>query len=242
MILKRVLFSFLSLLISLSCVCGTAYADSPYTYVSVSYSSGLEISDNDMFTLVYEVKGQTGDAKIDVSPSLLKGKMGLVNLPAANYLITKITYSGDNENINQQGYACTSSFSTSSKGGVNIEIAAGKEAVQKLTKSHPDAITVAGQKSEDDTEADTNSSSDTADQKADTSDKTQNSDTEKTNTAGSKKETSGKNASNDSDEKYTKTSDIAKTAATSMLTLIPLVFVLVIGLAVMFILHKSGKL
>lgn len=196
------------------------------------------MDENDLFTLVYEVKGQTGDAKISVRPSTLGDKMGLISLPTADYLITKITYSGNNGNITEQGYACVSSFSTGANGGTKIEIAVGKTETQKLIKTHPDAVSVAGKKTEQETSPDTSGSSDASDtsdqQTQDTADEQDQKTTTKIETKKKKTDTP--------DEKYTKPTDIAQTAAMSMLSLIPLVFILVIGLAVMFIMHKRGKL
>lgn len=227
----RIMKALLSLAVCVTtalAVISPAYAEKPYTYIIVKYSQGIKMDDSDQFTLTYEAKGQTGDATISVRPSTLGNNYGLVNLPAGNYLITKIEYSGGSQDIEAQGYSCVSSFSVSANGGANIEIAAGKAETQKLIKAHPDGISVPGKVQ--DTEV---QSTDTPDSLEDTSDQEK----EKKSDEKSQNETENKTK-----KKKAEPSAFRETATSSLLSLIPLVFIFFGGLGVMFIMHKRGKL
>lgn len=227
----REIISFIICLAAVMSVACPAYAEKPYTYIIVKYSQGISMAEDDQFTLTYEAKGQTGDAKISVRPSSLGKNYGLINLPAGSYLITKIEYSGNSSDIKSQGYACVSSFSVSGNGGANIEIAVGTAETKKLIKAHPDGISVEGKVQ--DAEA---QESDTQDSAADTPDQEKQSDTSSNESSKEKTETKKKVK-----RKYSGTGGIQKVAVSSLISLVPLVFIFIGGLAFMFSMHKKGK-
>lgn len=228
-LLKKIFRVAVSVLMVFPAIVFPTYAESPYTYISVKYSDKISIQSDDTFKLTYEMKGQTGDATITIAPSKIGKNLGLINLPKGKYLITDISYSGSNNKILQQGYASVSSFSASSNGGANIEIAAGSQAVSALMKKHPDAVSQEGLDTASADEKDPQEEADSGDETGTEA----NTETQKKKKPVTKQK---EKASSDS------SSSIADAAVSSISSLLPLCFIFIIGLAVIYILHKNDKI
>lgn len=215
--------------------------DDACAYIRVTYSSDIKPQSGDIFEMTYKYTGGVSKAKIKVDGSQVSSELGVIAASKGSYQITDIKYTGVNKQIKEQGYACTSSFTSAVKTGSTIRITVGTKATKEFTDLYSDAIVVSGTKKSSSSSAGTSSSeassqsssSDSADQSADTADQ---------DTADEKK--SSKSAEDADVEYYSKKSSSSSSDSGSgiIMRLVPLAIFLVFVIAVIYFLHSKGIL
>jgi hypothetical protein len=174
---NRITAFIMAMLVALSSIffsTGIVHAEqqvTSYACIKADYSSGINPASGDRFEITYKRNGGQNTAKITLNADEVCSELGGIPLPPGQYLITKIAYKGQNASVEKEGYAVSSSFTSSIKGGTTIQLAIGKDACQKLVSRYGDVVASASAPQpsyENDSSSDDDSSSDS--QSADTSD------------------------------------------------------------------------
>lgn len=218
-----------------------AYAEQDAcAYIRVTYSSDIKPQSGDIFEMTYKYTGGVSKAKIKVDGSQVSSELGVIAASKGSYQITDIKYTGPNKQIKEQGYACTSSFTSAVKTGSTIRITVGSKATKDFTDLYSDAIVVAGTKkntSSEKSESDSSSSEQTSDSTSD-----QDADTADQDTADEKKDSkSAEDADIEYYSKKTKSSS-SDSAPSIIIRLVPLAIFLIFVIAVIYFLHSRGIL
>lgn len=113
--------------------------DAAYTTVSIEYSNGFFQQAGDGFQIEYKNKEtkKTQILEMDVAEITKKPS---VKLEKGKYSIVNIKYTGFNDQIESNGYAVTTEFTTSSTGGTMIHIAVGLAASVKMYNTYQSVI------------------------------------------------------------------------------------------------------
>ncbi len=132
--LKRISVFFVILILILPCLTGgiKAKAANGKVHIKANYSDNIAPKENDVFNLTYMVEGGSDTATITVDAYDYVDDSGVFDIAQAKYKITEITYMGDNEAINNEGYGVTSVFNVDNANNPYIYISIGKTANKAL--------------------------------------------------------------------------------------------------------------
>lgn len=123
------------LLLVVNATSSVVYADeNTYITLNITYSSNIEPQENDVFVITYHLQGENETADITLDASKLNNKVGKLDMPEGTYTISKIKYTGNNPEIENQGYAITEYIAVTSENNYdcNIYLAIGTEAGNAL--------------------------------------------------------------------------------------------------------------
>lgn len=244
---RRRILSFLLCLLTAAGITlsGTASAHAEYTITSYAciradYEDSITPSQGDRFELSYKLNGGTNIAKITVNANEINDEIGGIPLTPGQYLITGIAYRGTNSEIEKQGYAVTSGFTASVKGGSTIQLAIGKKKAEALNTRYSDVIK-AGGTTEAEEASETDSSS--TEESSDSTDASESSSEAAEDTADSDSQKSETESSSKSDEKKTDGSKVkSKTyrkSSSEFARLFVLFGLVAVGIAVYLVLRRK---
>lgn len=111
-------------------------------YIEAHYSSNITPQSGDEFELVYMLQGGTDSATISLDASNYVEDTGMFELPEANYEIISITYKGSNPEIPEEGYGVRRDFVSAQDGGSYIYISIGTSANIALERNYEGALFV----------------------------------------------------------------------------------------------------
>lgn len=106
--------------------------------VIVEYSDDIEPQIDDNFVIEYSVKGREDNkGTIDVNAFSFAEEPGVLEgVPFGSYSILNIEYTGNNQDIVNQGYAVTQSFYCSDSVDGSFTIAVGESSIASLAKDY----------------------------------------------------------------------------------------------------------
>jgi hypothetical protein len=108
--------------------------------IKATYASSITPAEGDVFVMTYRVAGGEETAEISVDASIISDATGYIELPAANYEILSIDYQGQNSDIIMSGYACVGDFVADTDGGTFIYIGVGNSAAQSIANEYYNAV------------------------------------------------------------------------------------------------------
>lgn len=107
------------------------------------YSANIKPNTNDIFTIEYKYINGTQTAAMQLDASTVCNHAGTINMPSGEYKIVSIQYQGTSQAIKDEGYAVSSKFSTKNATGY-IYLKIGQDKVQSFVNTYEDVLTVAG--------------------------------------------------------------------------------------------------
>lgn len=136
-------FMFMFAFVILFCVSTPVHAETNgRVYIEANYSSNIKPQSGDEFELVYMLQGGTDSATITLDASNYVENTGMFELPEAYYEITSITYKGSNPAIPSEGYGVRRDFVSSKDGGSYIYLSIGQSANIALEQNYEGALFV----------------------------------------------------------------------------------------------------
>ena len=211
-------------------------------YIEANYSSNITPQSGDEFELIYMVQGGTDSATITLDASNYVDDTGMFELPEAYYEITAISYKGSNPSIVNEGYGVRRDFVSSQDGGSYIYISIGQSANIALEQNYEGALFVdpANAINENEAEIREEVTSETTDTEEVYSSEEQTSEVTEETLAPTNYSTEEVEV-----EHYDENEEVSDNKNSGMngmiVKLVGVGFIAIIGFAIIFILHKMGK-
>ncbi len=215
-------------------------------YIKAYYSSNIEPKENDIFELTYMAEGGEETAVITIDAYKYVDEEGYFELPEGTYQVVDIHYTGDNEDIINEGYAVNRDFKVETDSAPFLKINIGKSAATALFATSSGVIM-------QDPTGDINESRDKVDEDSqkedDITEETPKEDEEireykpqsSYSAAASGKSSNVKVIKPSTEPKKNKESPTK--GLINMFTKIGVIFIIgIIGIGIMYIFHKKGKI
>lgn len=204
--------------------------------INVYYSDDVTPTAGDTFSLTIKTLDKTVQLEIDASTLVENG--GNVELPVGDYEVVSIEYKGNNEIIKTQKYGVTNLFSIKNYADSNIYIGIGNEKSDWLNSTYTSVLLV-NQQTQDDNLPYVRET-----ENVDIPDDNENEITEtnnENNNVTNENHVNGDETPSIIHYEYNKENKKDKSSP-FLIKLIPMAFILIIGLIIIFIFHKRGKI